>query len=455
MTLSRRTLLKTGLGAAGMAGLAGCSAAGGSGDPRGYGAFFTLWDWGNEVGGDEFPLENPIDVGEMGHGWEPEGDLLRNVAGTELFVYLDTPDFSWAQTAADQIRDDYDDVHVADVMSGLEGDLLPWDGGDDGDDSDRTPDRDHDWDPETVEVAEFDVIDRRTGDSSAYWHGGHWHGAVPDVPLDGSVVVEGVFEDPEGRVLPLGEDDPFQFGARFFSGATEDPVSLDTQGDRVEITGDALGRTQFVFELRHDGTVLWDTEADAISVSVVEELAGATEFVDPHVWVDPVLAGEMVENIADAIVEVDPDNEETYRENAAAYRERLDAVHESFSEMTASADRDVAILAGHDSFGYLEERYDFELYTPVGVSPEEEPSQNDIADAIEFVNEHDIDVVLYDHFESPNLAETIVENSQATETATVTPAEGTTSEWADEGYGWVEQMTEVTLPSFARALGAE
>ncbi|MFP4684110.1 MAG: TIGR02221 family CRISPR-associated protein, partial [Ectothiorhodospira sp.] len=54
-----------------------------------------------------------------------------------------------------------------------------------------------------------------------------------------------------------------------------------------------------------------------------------------------------------------------------------------------------------------------------------------------------IDTVLYDRFESTTLAETIVENSDATETMAVSPAGGTTEEWNDAGYGYLEQMTEI------------
>jgi zinc transport system substrate-binding protein len=71
------------------------------------------------------------------------------------------------------------------------------------------------------------------------------------------------------------------------------------------------------------------------------------------------------------------------------------------------------------------------------------------------VNEEGIDAVLYDHFQSPRLAESIVENSDATEAVPVTPAGGTTREWNEAGYGYLEQMTEINVPAFERAFGAQ
>lgn len=474
MDLTRRSLLRGGAGALGVSALAGCLSdveGADGGDRSGYAAFFAIWDWTRRIGGQQFDFENPVEVGEMGHGWEPSGDLAREIAGTDAFVYLDTPEFAWAQDVAGQLEADYDDVAVIDGMAGVEDELLPWDGDaheshdhgeEEGDhEAEREP-TEETIDPESVEVAELDIVDRQTGEIAASLHGDHWHGSVPDVPLDGSIEVGAVFEDDEGRVLPLGEDEPFQFDATVMEGA-QGIIEISSAGDHVEMTGVEAGRTQVVFELLADGEVLFDTSVEGLGAEVVEteeETADgneemAAEFYDPHVWVDPVLVSEMVDTIAERLSEIDPDNAETYEENAASYKEELDAVDAEYERIIEEGERDVAVLAGHDSFQYVETRYGFDLHTPVGASPDESPSSGDIADTIEFVDENGIDVVLYDRFESPNLAETIVENSDASEIAAVSPAEGTTSEWADENWGWVEQMQEVTLPGFARALGAE
>ena len=342
MTHSRRSVLRRGAGlavAGTAASLAGCAGAanGDSGEfDAGYAAFFTLSDWANEVAGENAEFEDPVDVGQLGHGWTPDGTLATEVAATDAFVYLDSPEFSWAQDLAATLEADYDSVAVVDVLSGLEGDLLEWDHA-------------HDGEGETDE-----------GDS----HDGEDHD---------------------------GED--------------------------------------------HDG-------------------GGETRH-DPHVWTDPVLAAEMVETIATGLGEADPENAEAYTANADAYAGELDAVDAAFESVAENAARDVAVLAGHNSFQYLEARYGFRLHSPVGVSPQNEPTQSEIADTIDLVDREGIDVVLYDRFQSPRLAESIVENSGATEAVPVTPAGGTTREWNDAGYGYLEQMTEINVPAFERAFGAQ
>ena len=465
MNYTRRSVLATGSGALASATLAGCLSDPPEDDSNadeGYAAFFALWDWAEQIAGDELDFENPVDVGEMGHGWEPPSQLPADVAQSGTFIYLDTPEFSWAQELASELERDHDDVALIDAMEGLEPHLLAMDE-EDGDE-DREPTASEEFDPTQVSVAEFDVYDARTGERVMYWHDGHWHGGVPDVELDGSVTVEPVFEDDEGRILPLGDEEAFHVDAVVADGAQDGIVDIVSGGDSVRFDGISTGRTRMYYRLLADDDVLWDTSNDLASVQVVEELeeTEAPEFYDPHVWVDPVLAQQMVETIAEELAEIDPDNEETFRENAEDYVERLAAVDQQFEELAAEAIRDVVIFAGHDSFGYLDARYGFEIHTPVGISADEVDTLGDISEMATLVDDHDIDTVLYDPFETPDpdedvpdMVQVLLESTDVEQYEPLTPVEGTTPDWKDAGYGWIEQMEEINLPSLRKALGVE
>jgi zinc transport system substrate-binding protein len=336
MSPTRRSLLQSGAGLL-AASAAGCldtsTQSGGEGVDSGYAAFFTLHEWTEAVSGDTASFEDPVDVGQMGHGWEPTGNITADIAATDAFVYLDSPEFGWAQDVATTLEADYDNVAVIDALAGLEDQLI---------------------------------------------RGDHEH-----------------------------EED------------------------------------------NHDEN---HTEDDHEETHTESHDDGA---FDPHVWTDPVLAGEMVANIADGLATADSEHEATYQDNADDYIADLEALDESFETMVSEADRETAVLAGHNSFQYLEARYGFELHTPVAISPKAQPSQSDIADTIAFVDDNAIDVILYDRFESPNLAETIVANSTAEKTRAVSPAAGTTPEWNDRGWGYLDQMAELNLPAFREALGAK
>ncbi len=460
MNYSRRSVLRTGVGAVALGTIAGClSEPDGSGSEGGYAAFFPLWDWAEQIAGEEIAFENAIDSGQMGHGWEPPSDLQRDIADSSVFIYLDTDEFAWAQEFAAEFERDYDHVTLIDGMDGLENQLLEMDT--DGD-IDREP-ADHDFDPDQIEITGFDLYDQRTGEEVAYWHDNHWHSGVPDVPVGGEIVVAGVFEDADGNVLPLGTDEQFQLDVSYVD-EESNALEFESRGDQVVLSGAEESQTRIVFELVANDEVVWDTSEDASIVSVVAELeeTDAPENADPHVWVDPVISQDIVETIAAELAEADPDNAELYEENAADYLDELEAIDDQLHELTENADRHVAVFAGHDSYQYIERRYDFELHTPAGVSPDEVESTEDISEMIEVVEKHDIETILYDPFETqnpdedvPDMVEVLLDETDATEYEPLTPLEGNTDEWDDAGYGWVEQMEEINIPSLKRALGAE
>ena len=349
MNLTRRNALKSGAGALALGSLAGClddtAASGGEFDSA-YAAFFALWDWSQAVAGDAAEIENPVDYGQLGHGWEPDGDLPREVASTNAFVYIDTPEFSWAQDLASTLESDYENVAAIDAIGGLESEMI---------------------------------------------ESGHDHNHGED---------------------DHGEDDHAD---------THDAHANETEGEHHDDHANETDRGQ----------------------------------LDPHVWVDPVLAQEMVDTIAAGFAEIDPDNAESYETNAAAYNERLAEIDSQYHTLLDDAERSTVVLATHSSFAYVENRYGLDIHTVAGISPDAEPDASAIAETVDLVDDSGIDVILYDRFESDRLAETIVENSTATATAPVTAGAGTLREWADEGLGFVDQMEQVTLPAFRRALGAE
>lgn len=53
------------------------------------------------------------------------------------------------------------------------------------------------------------------------------------------------------------------------------------------------------------------------------------------------------------------------------------------------------------------------------------------------------------------MVEVLLENTDADTYEPLTPVEGTTEEWNEQDWGWIEQMEELNLPSLRAALGAD
>lgn len=461
MNLTRRSVL-AGIGAGTAGALAGCL-GGDNPDVDGYTAFFSLYDWANEVGGDELSFEDPVGTGRMGHGWSPDGSMTTDVASTDIFVYLDTTEFSWAQDLAGELRADYDDMTVIDALDGLDPYFIAFDedGEEDGDEGIPAPDYDTEFEPEDLGLDDFDIWDLREDQQLGYWHNDHWHGGIPDIPLDSFVPVAITIEDTDERVVPLGDEHRFRVDARLTDDSDEEAVRIESQGDHVEFHGETEGEAEIIFEIYDGDELIYDTEDDPDAVTVTEDAADF-EFFDPHLWVDPIHAQRMVDNITEGLVSYDPDNEDTYRENAEAYKEQMDDVHDQIEEVVSEAELGVAVFAGHDSYQYLERRYNFQLVTPVGVTPDAAESFDDISNLAEVIEEHDIDTVLYDPFEAanpgedyPQMVDLLFDETDIEEAEPLSPVEGVTEEWADNDWGWVDQMENVNIPSLKKALKAD
>lgn len=108
---------------------------------------------------------------------------------------------------------------------------------------------------------------------------------------------------------------------------------------------------------------------------------------DEHIWTSPVNAKKMLYGILEAIVELDPENADFYRENAEKYASELDSVDELFKEVVAEGKRSEIIVADRFPFAYLTSEYGLEYTAALsGCSVGQEPSASVIAEMISKVS---------------------------------------------------------------------
>ncbi|WP_049893604.1 metal ABC transporter substrate-binding protein [Halogranum rubrum] len=176
--------------------------------------------------------------------------------------------------------------------------------------------------------------------------------------------------------------------------------------------------------------------------------------MDPHFWLDPTRAKQAVENVRAGLTEVDAESRDAYETNAKSFAADLDALDTEFEERLADRTRDVVLVAGHNAFQYLGNRYDFEVHALTGVAPDATPSPKAVREAQRVVEEHDLDHVLTPVFESDRAAQQLVAETDATTVLPLTPIPTVKPEWAERGWGYLDVMREVNLDSLSTALGA-
>lgn len=140
------------------------------------------------------------------------------------------------------------------------------------------------------------------------------------------------------------------------------------------------------------------------------EDAGGREIYDPHIWLDPRLAMEVVEAIRDGLSRADPVNAAAYRDNAGRYLAELARLDEEIGEASASFSSR-RFIAFHSTWTYFARRYGLDQVAVIEELPGKEPSAGEIAGLVDTVEAGGIKVIFAEAQFSPRAAEAIAEES--------------------------------------------
>lgn len=173
---------------------------------------------------------------------------------------------------------------------------------------------------------------------------------------------------------------------------------------------------------------------------------------DPHVWLDPVNAQQIVNKIKDALCEADPVGKNHYSERAAAYCRKLDQLDKEYREKLGTfANREFVV--SHEAFGYLARRYGLQQIGIMGLSPESEPDPVHLKEVVKFCREHKVKYIFFETLVSPKLSETVARETGA-RTLVLNPIGNLTPEQQTRGDDYISLMRE-NLANLKIALGGE
>ena len=162
---------------------------------------------------------------------------------------------------------------------------------------------------------------------------------------------------------------------------------------------------------------------------------------DPHVWLDPLRYGKIVERIGAAL---------GARSAAQRLVARLEDLDAEYRKGLANCERH-EIVTSHESFAYLAQRYGLEQIPITGLSPEAEPQPADLARVVELVEERGVTTVYYETLVSPRIADTVARETGA-ETAVLDPIEGLTPAEIARGDDYFTRM-RANLRALEQGLG--
>lgn len=172
--------------------------------------------------------------------------------------------------------------------------------------------------------------------------------------------------------------------------------------------------------------------------------------VDPHLWLDPVLAQQEVNNIRDALISADEANQDVYTENAAQVNRELAKIDSEYKAATAKF-TDKNLVTTHAAFAYLAARYGLNQVAIMGLAPDAEPTPEKMAKVTSFCRQNKVKVVFFETLVSPKLAQMLAKESGAT-TLVLNPIEGLTDSDMKAGKDYFTLMRE-NLANLKTALG--
>jgi len=162
--------------------------------------------------------------------------------------------------------------------------------------------------------------------------------------------------------------------------------------------------------------------------------------LDPHVWLDPLLAKQQVQAISTALQRLDPDHAQTYATNADAYLRQLDQLHQEYLEGLRDC-RSRTLVTTHASFGYLAARYGLTQVAISGLTPEAEPSPGRLAQLARELKARGVTAVYTEPLVSPAVADALAREIGA-QVLVLNPIEGLTPAEEAQGKDYLSLMRD-------------
>ncbi|MDO5713914.1 MAG: metal ABC transporter substrate-binding protein [Tissierellia bacterium] len=167
---------------------------------------------------------------------------------------------------------------------------------------------------------------------------------------------------------------------------------------------------------------------------------------DPHVWLSPKNAKIEVENIKNALCELDPNQTKVYEKNYEHLAKELDSLDQEF-ESSLKNRKHNTIIVSHEAFGYLCHDYGLKQIGIEGIHSEHEPDPKSMKKIVDYVKDNNITTIFSETLIDPKVSETIAKETGA-KTDVLNPIEGLLK----DGEGDYFSIMRENLEALKRAL---
>ena len=206
-----------------------------------------------------------------------------------------------------------------------------------------------------------------------------------------------------GFALPSG----IEYFILMGEGGHDDHDDHDDHGDDHDDHGDDEDHSDDENQSGDGGEIVADEDEEAFDY-------------DPHSWLSPVAYKAQIDVVLNALTTAFPEGEADFKANAEAYSAKLDTLDANYTAAFGEggtcdvSSTEKTIVANHNAYAYISERYDIEILTVHGLDPEGEPSAADIAEVVEQIEEKNITVLYVEEYTDTSSVDVIVEQTGVT-----------------------------------------
>ena len=135
---------------------------------------------------------------------------------------------------------------------------------------------------------------------------------------------------------------------------------------------------------------------------------GRDEEINPHSYLDPKVGIKMTENLKDALIQIDPENKDTYEKNTEEYLNRLNEIDKKYTEVINSIPEERRILVTSErAFQYMTESYGLKEAYVWEIDTEELGTTEQIKTLINFLKKEKPPVLFMESNVDPKPLETV------------------------------------------------
>ena len=163
---------------------------------------------------------------------------------------------------------------------------------------------------------------------------------------------------------------------------------------------------------------------------------------DPHIWLDPVLAIQQVQNIRDGLDKVDPKNTAYYNQNAQNFIGQLNKLDTAFKgNLTSSNCAKKDFIPFHLAFAYFAKQYGLTQH-PIheGLTPSGEVLPQKLVEVVNLAKNLGLKVIYSEDLIDPRSAQAIAEQIPGAKVMVLSPIEGINATEQKAGIGYFDKM---------------